>query len=145
MLPLALARELKSAGLVWKPAYNDFFAIPESDLDDRVFVLTDMMAAQTLLRGWPAITFHGTSEWAMDYILLHEVVWMPSEEQLRQELVFALDQVEKVTKLTLTLQENGRYHLAITFQQQPLTFAAPTAAEVYGQALLHILRQTTGS
>ncbi|MCA9875431.1 MAG: hypothetical protein KC441_17290 [Anaerolineales bacterium] len=140
MLPLALARDLKSAGLVWKPAYNDFFAIPDSDLDDRVFVLTDMMAAQTLLRGWPAITFHGTSEWAMDYILLHEVVWMPSEEQLRQELVQALDRAEPETVMTLALQRDGRYDLLITLHQQALTFSAPSAAEAYGQALLYALR-----
>lgn len=143
MLPLALAQELKTAGLVWKPAYNDFFAIPESDLDDRVFVLSDMMAAQTLLRGWPAITFHGTSEWAMDYIFLHEVVWMPMEEQLREELVFALDRVESETTLALVLQKDGRYDLNITFQQQPLTFSAPTASEAYAQALLHLLRHTS--
>ncbi len=142
MLPLALARELKTAGLIWKPAYNDFFAIPDSDLDDRVFVLSDMMAAQTLLRGWPAITFHGTSEWAMDYILLHEVVWMPSEEQLRQELVFALDQAEPETQLSLALQGDGRYDLTITLHQQSLTFSAASAAEAYGQALLHVLRHT---
>lgn len=142
MLPLALAQELKTAGLVWKPAYNDFFAIPESDLDDRVFVLSDMMAAQTLLRGWPAITFHGTSEWAMDYIFLHEVVWMPLEEQLRQELVLALDRVESETTLALVLQKDGRYDLNLTFQQQPLTFSAPTASEAYAQALLHLLRHS---
>ena len=142
MLTLTLARELKTAGLVWKPANNDFFAIPDSDLDDRVFVLTDMMAAQTLLRGWPAITFHGTSEWAMDYILLHEVVWVPSEEQARHELILALAQVERETEFSLMLQQDGRYHLTITFQQQPLTFSAGNASEAYGQALLHILRHT---
>ena len=143
MLSLALAIELKTAGLIWKPTENDFFAVPGSDLDDRLFVLSDMMAAHTMLRGWPAITFHGASEWALDYILMNEVVWMPSEEQLRQELVFALDQIEPSTHLALTLQGDGRYQLAITFQQQPLTFSAPTAAETYGQALLHLLRHAT--
>ncbi|MBK8987798.1 MAG: hypothetical protein IPM39_17305 [Chloroflexi bacterium] len=143
MLSLALAIELKTAGLIWKPTENDFFAVPGSDLDDRIFVLSDMMAAQTTLRGWPAITFHGASEWAMDYILLSEVVWIPTEEQIRQELVFMLDRVEPNTHLTLTLQTDGRYHLTTNFQEQTLTFAAPTAAEVYGRALLHILRHTT--
>jgi hypothetical protein len=140
MIPLSLAIQLKEAGLKWIPDINDFFAIPDSDLDDRIFVLADMMTAPTTLKGWPAITFHGTSEWAMDYIFMQEVVWMPTEEQLRQELVFTLDQLEDKTELTLKLEENGRYTTCIPYQSSPLTFTAPTAGETYALALMHILK-----
>lgn len=142
MLPLSLAVKLKEAGLTWLPDINDFFAIPDSDLDDRIFVMSDMMTAPTTLKGWPAITFHGTSEWAMDYIFMQEVVWMPTEEQLRQELVFLLDRIEDKTKLTLKLEENGRYTCQITYQNTSIPFTAPTPSETYGQALLHILQNT---
>lgn len=141
MIPLSLATELKEAGLKWLPDINDFFAVPDSDMDDRIFVMSDMMTEPTTLKGWPAITFHGTSEWAMDYIFIEEVVWMPTEEQLRQELVFTLDQSEEKTELRLELGENGRYTTTISFQNTPLTFTAPTAGETYGQALLHILQK----
>ena len=140
MIPLTLAIQLKDAGLKWIPDLNDFFAIPDRDLDDRIFVMSDMMTEPTTLKGWPAITFHGTSEWAMDYIFIEEVVWMPSEEQLRQELIFMLDQSEEKTELTLKLEENGRYTTQIAFQNTPLTFTAPTASETYAQALLHLLQ-----
>ena len=140
MIPLTLATDLKEAGLKWIPDINDFFAIPDSEMDDRIFVMSDMMTSPTTLQGWPAITFHGTSEWAMDHIFMEEVVWMPTEEQLRQELVFTLDQSEEKTELRLELGENGRYTLHITHQNNPLAFTAPTAGETYGQALLHILK-----
>ena len=139
MIPLTLAIQLKEAGLKWLPDINDFFAIPDSDLDDRIFVMSDMMTEPTTLKGWPAITFHGTSEWAMDYIFIEEVVWMPTEEQLRQELVFLLDQSGGKTELMLKMEENGRYTTLISFQNTPLTFTAPTALETYAHPLLHIL------
>jgi len=142
MIPLPLALELKNAGLKWIPDLNDFFAIPDSDLDDRIFVMADMMTAPTTLKGFPAITFHGTSEWALDYILMQEVVWPPTEEQLRQELVILLDQLNGKTELTLKLEENGRYACHISFHNTPLTFTTPTAGEAYGQALLHILQNS---
>ena len=86
MISLTLAQQLKAAGLVWHTNNYDFFAIPDRELDDRVFVLADMMAYTELVQGWPVVAFHGTAEWALDYILTREVVWMPTEEQLREAL-----------------------------------------------------------
>ena len=42
MIDVQLAQELKEAGLVWKPGPGDRFAIPDRDLDDDVFVLSNM-------------------------------------------------------------------------------------------------------
>jgi hypothetical protein len=37
-----------------------------------------------MLSGRPALTFHGSSEWALDYLFTTDAVWLPSETQLRQ-------------------------------------------------------------
>ena len=137
MISLELAQTLKKAGLVWKASNHDFFAIPDRGMDDRRFVIADMMANLDLLQGWPVITFHGTAEWALDYIVTTEVVWMPTEAQLRQELeVLLKDEVEKVMQLWW---ENGRYHTQIQYRNQTLTFDAATASNAYGEAILHLL------
>ena len=132
MISIQLAQQLKEAGLIWITSQYDFFAIPYNGLDDRVFVLSDLQAQMDVYRGWPVVTFHGSSEWALDYILTKEVLWMPTETQLREEL-------EKFVKDEDTVQlvgSNGRYTCHIHHQ----TFTAPTASDAYGQALLHLLK-----
>lgn len=140
MISLNLAQQLKEAGLVWKTAVNDFFGIPERGMDERVFVLSDMMANMEVFRGWPVVAFHGAAEWALDYIFTHEVVWLPSEEQLRQILEERL-LGEAILKLQLTYQTTG-YVLEINFNGADQTFEGSDATEAYGQALLHILQET---
>ncbi len=142
MIPLSLALELKEAGLIWQTNNNDFFAIPDRGMDERVFVLADMMAYTDLVRGWPVVAFHGTAEWALDYILTSEVVWLPTEEQLREALAERLAAADDRGRanFTLTLDSDG-YTCAIEFSDEGLIFDAPTAAEAYGRALLHVLRQ----
>jgi hypothetical protein len=143
MISLALAQELKGAGLVWKASNHDFFAIPDRGMDDRLFVITDIMAHLDLLQGWPVITFHGTAEWALDYLVTTEVVWMPTEGQLRQELENLLkDEVEKVLRLWW---QNGRYHTQIQYRNETLTFDAATASDAYGKAILTILQTSYSS
>ena len=138
MISLDLARQLKSAGLIWDAQTNDFFAIPERDMDNRVFVLADMMSNLDVFRGWPVVTFHGAAEWALDYILTAEVVWMPTEEQLRDRLVDEL-LGEQTPRMQLELTAEG-YRCALSFQEMALTFDAADASEAYGQALLHVLQ-----
>jgi hypothetical protein len=137
MISIGLALELKSAGLVWRTTNYDFFAIPDRGFDDRVFVLADMMAYTELVQGWPVVAFHGTAEWALDYILTSEVVWVPTEEQLREILVLQLDRESE--PLTLSLRADG-YHCSINFRGERLTYSAATAGEAYALALLHVLR-----
>ncbi|MCA9935226.1 MAG: hypothetical protein H6662_10785 [Ardenticatenaceae bacterium] len=137
MIPLTMAVELKNAGLVWKADIHDFFGIPDRGLDDRVFVISELMANLDIFRGWPVVTFHGGAEWALDYIFTTEVVWIPTESQLRQELENIL-LGEAELQLQLTLLNQG-YRCDIVYQEHPLSFSAPTPGEAYGQALLHIL------
>lgn len=142
MIPISLAQELKAAGLIWRTNNYDFFAIPDRDLDDRLFVLADMMAYTELVQGWPVVAFHGTAEWALDYILTREVVWVPTEEQLREALEEQLAAVERSIALELVRIEGG-YRCATGRDGEGRVFDAPTAGEAYGRALLHALRSQT--
>src|SRR5688500_19863647 len=90
MLSLSTARKLKDAGLVWNPAAFDFFAIPDRSLDDHLFVISQMPAAIATLQGQPVVTFEGAVEWALDYIATIDVVWVPTETQLREHLAARL-------------------------------------------------------
>ncbi len=139
MIPLELAVKLKKAGLIWQADIHDFFGIPDRGLDERTFVISDMMANLDIFRGWPVVTFHGAAEWALDYILTTDVVWVPTESQLRQELTTFLRERGEAM-MQLTLRPDG-YQCSITFQREPLTFIADTAEEAYAQALLYLLQQ----
>lgn len=137
MISLPLAQQLKSADLHWQPRTHDFFAIPDRDMDDRIFVLSDMMAYLAMLRGQPVIAFAGATEWALDHIWLEEVIWMPTEAQLRQEIA---DRLPTQQNLSLSRTSNG-YQCQITLHKQNLAFAAVTASDAYGQALLFLITQ----
>ena len=131
MIALELAAQLKEAGLEWQPALHDFFSVPFPDLDHRIFVLSDMTINQEVLRGWPALTFSGAMEWALDYVLTMEVVWLPTETQLRQQLVAYAQPDEMQLNYTGT-----DYELVLCDGGYREQFRAATAEEVYGQALL---------
>lgn len=132
MLSLPLAEQLKKAGLEWHPALHDTFAIPDRGLDERRFVITEVMTYIEFFRGSPMVTFHGTAEWALDYILQTEAVWVPSETQLREMVAgyaSALSLEQKPDGTTLSLQLDG----------ERLQFTAADACDAYGAALLQLL------
>ena len=139
MISLSLARNLKEAGLVWQAAVNDFFAIPDRGMDDRVFVISDLLANLDIFRGWPVVTFHGSAEWALDYILTTEVVWLPREEQLRQALLKTL-QGETLNSLQLTF-DGHNYLCTILLDNETVLADGPSASAAYGQALLRLLKR----
>ena len=139
MLSLTLARALKEAGLTWEPAQRDFFAIPDRGLDDHIFVINYMLVGVGRVRGQPVVTFHGTVEMPIDYLPLTEAVWMPSETQLRTILEERLIQ-EGQAGLSLTSTQDG-YRCEVQFRDQRLSFEGFGVDEVYGEALLHVLKQ----
>lgn len=138
MLTLETAQALKGAGLTWRPREGDFFAIPGRGLDDQLFILSPMAATLQFLAGYPAITFQGAYEWALDYILIHEVVWLPREEQLRAELERRLEGDEGQPTLRLTSTGNS-YVCEIVLRGEYRTYEADDVSEVYAAALLDIL------
>ncbi len=136
MISLSTAKQLKGAGLVWPAKNNDFFAIPDRGMDERVFVISDLMSYLDIFRGWPVVTFHGSAEWALDYILTTEVVWLPTDEQLRDVIL------DKLAEPNLILTyDRDQYRCQIKIDGQDHEFQAAIAGEVYGAALLHILEK----
>lgn len=132
LISFELAKRLRAAGLLWRPAWGDLFHIPDRHLDDRAFVLADLsVEVTTLADGIGAITFNGAVEWSLDYILTQEVVWMPSEAQLRATLG------DRLRSLTL---DDGTFACEIALPDGALErHTASTAAEAYGLALLSLL------
>ncbi|MEV4537253.1 pilus assembly protein CpaE [Asanoa sp. NPDC049518] len=131
MLPVPLALRLRDAGLRWKPAPGDRFAIPDRDLDDEVFVLSDMVIAVHELPDGPVIGFNGTTEWAMDDLEQSEAIWLPREDQLRELLGGTFHMLEHT---------GGGWRVALEVGDRRLDFEADTAEEAYGAALLDLIR-----
>ena len=138
MLSLDLARELRAAGLEWRPATHDFFALPERGMDEQRFVLADVLAFIQPIRGRPAVTFHGAEEWALDHIWQGEVLWIPTEGQLRAELAARLEGSQRPA-LVLTESDEG-YRCDVRWRGEWLAFEGADAPEAYARALLHLLR-----
>jgi hypothetical protein len=138
MLSLNLAKELKGAGLIWVPAQNDFFSIPDRGFDDSTFVITDMTVLVETVKGELAVTFHGTAEWALDHMLITDLLWLPTETQLRELLEQRLIG-EPTPTLHLTSTADG-YQCEIHFQGEHLCFEAFGASEAYAKALLYVLK-----
>ncbi len=143
MISLSLAKRLKKAGLVWQAGVNDFFAIPDRDLDNRIFVVADLLANLNILSGWPAVTFHGTAEWALDYILTTEVVWLPREEQLRQTIISSFP--SNSTQSILLSCDGSNYQCRITVDGRSFEASSATAADAYGAVLLHLLQENSNN
>ena len=86
MLRIELARRLEQAGLVWVPARGDRFVLPDRDMDDDVFVVSDFTVEVHELPTGLVFGFNGTTEWALDSLTSAQVLWLPREEQLRERL-----------------------------------------------------------
>jgi len=140
MISLHLARQLKKAGLAWHANIHDFFAIPDRGFDDRVFVISDLQSSLDIFRGWPVVTFHGSAEWALDYILTTEVVWLPGDEQLRGALISQLGSDETAE---LILNYNAEvFSCAICSHGEWYKFEDPKGSDAYGKALLFLLERS---
>jgi hypothetical protein len=140
MISLSMARRLKEAGLTWIPAMHDFFAVPDRGLDDRIFVINDIMAYIEIRNNLPMVTFHGTAEWALDYLLTSEVIWLPKEEQLRMQLMRLLSAELQPAMLLASTAEG--YRLVVQVADNRLAFDAPEASEAYAAALLLLLERS---
>jgi hypothetical protein len=80
------AQRLRDAGLAWEPAAGDRFLVPDRDLDDEVFIVSEMTIEAHDRPTGRVIRFNGTTEWALDIIEEHNVLWLPREDQLRAAL-----------------------------------------------------------
>jgi hypothetical protein len=126
----SLAIRLRDAGLEWAPQPHDLFAIPDRDLDDRLFVVADLSTEITEIAGLRTITFNGVVEWSLDWILSEDVVWMPSEAQLREQVGASLVALERMA---------AGYRCTVEMGSQLRRFDAADAADAYATALLELL------
>jgi hypothetical protein len=94
VITVDLAERLRDAGLTWTPSSGDRFAIPDRDLDDQVFVVSEMTIETQQLTTGPVVKFNGTTEWALDSIAQQDVVWLPHEAQLRDLIGSAFRRLE---------------------------------------------------
>jgi hypothetical protein len=82
VISLDLARRLHDAGVAWIPGNGDRFWVPDRELDETVFTVSDMVVEVRDHAGGRVLAFNGTTEWALDAIEEHEAVWLPRLDQL---------------------------------------------------------------
>jgi hypothetical protein len=108
-------------------------------MDDRVFVISDVSVDIELLQGRSIVTFNGTFEWALDYTVISETVWLPTEEQLRRQLEQRLAD-SALSMLKLIYAPDG--YCEIQSKGKALAFlGADAVSEAYAEALLHVLEE----
>jgi hypothetical protein len=134
VIGIELAQQLKEAGLAWKPALGDRFAIPDRDLDEEVFVLSNMTIEVHTMPEGQVIGFNGTTEWAMDDVEIDETTWLPREDQLRELLGGTFRGLRR---------DAAGYAVEIELLGEERSFAAATPDEAYAAALLHLLASIT--
>jgi hypothetical protein len=139
VISLDVAIKLKACGLVWEPSLHDFFAIPESELDNRIFVVSDMMIDIQQLFGHQVITFNGAVEWSLDNIMMADAVWMPTESQLRELIQGRL--LNETDQSIQLLGQGSKYRCRVTSGELTAIFEAADASDAYGSALLQFLHE----
>jgi hypothetical protein len=130
LLGINVAQRLKDAGLSWKPALGDRFAIPDRDLDDELFVLSNMTIQVYNRPEGRVIGFNGTTEWALDDVEIEEAIWLPREDQLRELLGGTFQALRRI--------EAG-YQVEVFLLGVTQSFVAGTPEEAYAAALLDLL------
>jgi hypothetical protein len=126
VITIEQAGRLRKAGVLWAPAAGDRFVVPDRDMDDDVFVVSDMTVEVHDYQGSKVIGFNGTTEWALDSIEQREVIWLPREEQLRAILGDRFTSLEAVP---------GGYRVNLTDS----THSAEDAEQAYATAVIHLL------
>jgi hypothetical protein len=96
VISVQLARSLRDAGLRWSPVAGDRFVVADRDMDDQVFVLSDMTVEVRTFPTGPVIAFNGTTEWALDSLDQDDALWLPSEHQLRDLLGRSFRRLERL-------------------------------------------------
>lgn len=133
VVSVAVARSLRDAGIAWHPEPGDRFVLPDRDLDDHVFVLSDMLIDVHDLPGGQVIGFNGTVEWALDSVWLDEALWLPREDQVRDLLGATFRHLGR---------DEGGYVVTCDVGGEPVVVRALDAATAYAGALLTVLGAT---
>lgn len=131
-----ISRELATALaplLSWTPRNGDQFFVPRPEIAETVFTLSDMVVEMVTQFGESRFHFNGTVEWALDSVESDAVVWLPREEQLREQLGSVFLSLDATADgYVVTVSGPGRAHH---------TDPEADAADAYGRALLYVLGQ----
>jgi hypothetical protein len=71
---------------VWWPQRGDRFVVRDRDMDEEVFVVSDLTVDVQEVPVRAGLGFNGTTEWALDSLKTDQVLWLPREDQLREAL-----------------------------------------------------------
>lgn len=132
MISLELALRLRTAGLAWQPASGDRFVLPGRDMDEDVFVLSDMTVDLQDVAAGRVIGFNGTTEWALDSVQQEEALWLPAEDQLRELVGLAFRRLERD-------EAGDGFVLRVRTAGGDAAFRADDPADAYARALLDLL------
>jgi hypothetical protein len=137
VIPRDLALALRDAGLTWSPVKGDRFAVLDHDLDDEVFVLSDMVIERLQPpNGQPIFAFNGTTEWALDSLEAADALWLPREDQLRDALG------EAFMELSYLAGETPGYAVSMLLGDEERRFVDVEPEGAYARALLALLGET---
>ena len=149
VLPVALARDLRDAGLRWVPTAGDRFVLVDRDMDADVFVVSDMVADVHEFPSGPVIGFNGTVEWALDSVGTEQAVWLPAEDQLRRLLGGTFRSLQRSgggVDGAGGAGDDGGLSVTVRLPGDPddTTTTGATASEAYARALLGLLGRALG-
>ncbi len=138
MIDAVLARNLRDAGLRWRPVSGDTFMIDRSELQSERFTVSEMTIEPHEFDTGTILGFNGTTEWALDSLALEDALWLPREDQLRELLGSAFRSLHRA--------EDG-FRVEVddpTVVDGVAAYEDVDAATAYGQALLIRLRAVFG-
>lgn len=130
MISTGLARQLRDAGLRWKPASGDRFQIDRTEFDAEVFTVSDLTVEAHEYPTGTVLGFNGTTEWALDSVEVADALWLPREDQLRDLL--------RASFRALHRDDEG-YTVDIELDGAARQFVSVSAPEAYGLALLAVI------
>lgn len=113
MITRELAEQVAQVAPRWRPASGDRFIVPNRDMDETVFVISEMTIESEDVPGGSVIKFNGTTEWALDSIAQDSVLWLPREDQLRAMLGGAFDRLVALPDGYVVVLSDGGRHVDI--------------------------------
>ncbi len=144
MISTSLARQLRDAGLRWKPLSGDRFQIDRPELDADVFTISDLMIEPHEYSTGTVLGFNGTTEWALDSVDVTDALWLPREDQLRDLLRSAfvrLEREQELYRVVLAPEPAGGVPVGAAGIER--VYESVSAPEAYGLALLAVLARVS--
>ena len=138
MIDLVLARDLRDAGLRWRPLSGDAFTIDRPDMQGELFTVSEMTIEPHEFDTGTILGFNGTTEWALDSLALEDALWLPREDQLRELLGAAFRSLQRTGDGFRVEVDDPQANGGIAVYEEV------DAATAYGRALLIRIRSAFG-